>query len=336
MTERLPLALSTGDPAGVGPTVAVRAAREHARPVLLFGDAGSLRTLALAEGVPAARLVDLARGKEASLPRDQRHIGLVHVADWPPDRVAAHAPDAELGRAQLAQLDAAADAVQRGAARAVVTAPTSKSAITASGVPFVGQTEHLARRAGLADDAVTMLFLGPRLRTALVTTHLALANVPSAITEARVVRAAGHLAEALARLGVERPTIAVAGLNPHAGEGGMFGDEEAQVIAPAVARLRAAPPFVEGRAELVGVVGAETAFRRAADGLLAGVVAMYHDQATIASKLLDWGEAVNVTWGLPFVRTSVDHGVAYDAARDGAADASGMIAAVALAEVLAR
>jgi 4-hydroxythreonine-4-phosphate dehydrogenase len=114
----------------------------------------------------------------------------------------------------------------------------------------------------------------------------------------------------------------------------MFGDEERRVIEPAVAVAQTLSPFSTGAVVLAGVVPAETAFRRAQAGELAGVVAMYHDQATIASKLLDWGDAVNVTWGLPFVRTSVDHGVAYDAARSGAADASGMHAALALAQRL--
>jgi len=242
--------------------------------------------------------------------------------------VEARAPTAEGGRAQLAALDAAIDrALAQGGA--VVTAPTSKAAVERSGVPFTGQTEHLARRASLAEDAVTMMFLGPRLKVALATTHLALGRVPGAVTRARVGRAIDHLAEALGRLrGGARGVIAVAALNPHAGEGGLFGREEVDVIAPAIREAAAA---LGGGVRLEGPVGAETAFRRAAAGDVDGVVAMYHDQATIASKLLDWGKAVNVTWGLPFVRTSVDHGVAYDAAAAGAASADGMRAALRLA-----
>ena len=163
------------------------------------------------------------------------------------------------------------------------------------------------------------------------------------MTSPRVQRAAGHLMEALARLTPERPLrVEVSGLNPHAGEGGLFGNEEREVVSPAVGALRAHPLVVAGEVRLGGPTAAEAVFRGARDGRIHGVVAMYHDQATIASKLLDWGEAVNVTWGLPFVRTSVDHGVAYDAAAahaEGAAEAidvSGMHAAVRMAQQLTR
>lgn len=318
MASILPLAVSVGDPDGIGPEVSLRAALAfRGGPVELYGDASALRRLAAGLGPTAG----------GPLPR------IVHVADW--EGVARGIPTAAGGRAQLLALDAAADAVRGGRARALVTGPTSKAAITASGVPFAGQTEHLALRAGLAPDAVTMLFLGPRLRVGLATTHLALRDVPAAVTAPRLVRTARHLADACGRLGVAAPRIVLAGLNPHAGEGGLFGDEEEAAHATAVDALRAAPPFREGPATLVGVRPAEAAFRDAAAGRVDGVVAAYHDQATIASKLLDWGEAVNVTWGLPFVRTSVDHGVAYDLApTPGRADPGGMAAALALADRL--
>jgi 4-hydroxythreonine-4-phosphate dehydrogenase len=313
------LAFSTGDPAGIGPTVSARAAIEVARDgedVVLFGDAAQLEPL-LAEGHPRISVVDVARVDPAVIAR--------------------HAPHAECGVAQLAALDRAVDCVRAGRARALVTAPISKAAIVLAGHPrFVGHTEHLARGAGLADDEVTMMFLGPRLRVALVTTHLAVKDVPGALTIERVARATVHLGEALARL--DRPRgarLAIAGLNPHAGEAGLFGDEEIRVLEPALERVRASAPFASGRIALAGIVPAETALRRAADGGLDGVVCMFHDQATIASKLLDWGAAVNVTWGLPFVRTSVDHGVAYDAAAAGKGDPEGMIAAARMARVLA-
>jgi 4-hydroxy-L-threonine phosphate dehydrogenase PdxA len=249
--------------------------------------------------------------------------------------VALHAPGAEVGRHSLAALDAAIDAVVGGRARAVVTGPVSKEAIVAAGHAFIGQTEHLARRAGLADDDVTMLFLGPRLRVGLVTTHLAIADAPQQIDARRVERTIRHLADAVGRLRPNAPLrIDVAGLNPHAGEGGLFGHEEIDVVAPVCVRLRASAPFDGHPFTLVGPRASEASFREAASGKVDAVVAMLHDQATIASKLLDWGQAVNVTWGLPFVRTSVDHGVAYDAARDGLAEAEGMIAALRMAQAL--
>ena len=148
---------------------------------------------------------------------------------------------------------------------------------------------------------------------------------------------AGYLVYALLRAEEQRPLrVLVAGLNPHAGEHGLFGHEEQLAIEPALAELTRHPALQGGAVQLEGPIPAEAAFRFASSGRAHGVVAMYHDQATIASKLLDWGSAVNVTWGLPFVRTSVDHGVAYDAARAGQADDEGMRAAIALAQRLTR
>ena len=319
----LPLLVSVGDPGGVGPLVSIRACAKlaHRARLILFGDAARLARL-LAAAAP--QIVPLPEADPAAV-----GISLVDVGAVADSVVDAHAPSPEAGRAQLAALDAAIDRALAGGGRAVVTGPTSKAAIQSAGVPFVGQTEHLARRAGLADDAVTMLFLGPRLAVSLVTTHLAMREVPDAITVARVSRATSHLADALGRLGIVAPRLVVASLNPHAGEGGAFGREDIDVLAPAVRALatRLAGP-------VIGPIGAETAFRRAASGEIDGVVAMFHDQATIASKLLDWGEAVNVTWGLPFVRTSVDHGVAYDAAASGVVSESGMDAALRTALAL--
>jgi 4-hydroxythreonine-4-phosphate dehydrogenase len=315
-----PLLLPTGDPAGVGPIVSVRAAARFAERerIVLFGDGQRLAALCAREGV-----------RVVAAPAD-RGVSITDTGGVSDAIVAARAPTAEGGRAQLAALDRAIDRALAGEGRAIVTAPTSKIAIERGGTPFVGQTEHLARRAGLADDAVTMMFLGPRLKVALATTHLALRDVPDRVTPERVERAIVHLAEALGRLTARRPLrIAVSGLNPHAGEQGMFGTEERDRVVPAVERARA-----YASVELEGPVGAETALRRAASGEHDGVVAMFHDQATIASKLVDWTLAVNVTWGLPFVRTSVDHGVAYDAAASDRADASGMESALELAVLL--
>lgn len=344
------LAISVGDPAGVGPEVSLRAAQ--ASPdvgFLLFGDQAQLLSLARTMG-----LADRAFGA-SELP-DPRTLGtgiaVINAGPCPESAVQKRRPSVEGGRAQLGALNAACDAVRSGRAAALVTGPTSKSAITAAGTPFTGQTEHLACRAGLPVDDVSMLFLGPRLRVGLVTTHLSVANVPREIATHRVVRTAVHLGEALRALhaakvsGAPRsltaqqmPTraegvreILVSGLNPHAGEDGLFGDEEPRVIQPALVQVSTRFSDVRFR----GPIPAEAAFRFAADGRTDGVVAMYHDQATIASKLLDWGDAVNVTWGLPFVRTSVDHGVAYDVAGTNAVQADGMIAAVTLALDLAR
>ncbi|MFW6067102.1 MAG: PdxA family dehydrogenase [Myxococcota bacterium] len=333
-----PLAVAVGDPAGVGPLVSVRAALECAEGdrIVLFGDAERLTAMAGAE--PGGRWTRVRRVEaDAVKTLELGEIGCVHVSDWDDAWVDRRGPTAEGGRAQLAVLDEATASVRSRATRALVTGPTSKDAIHHAGVPFVGQTEHLATAAGMAKDAVTMMFLGPRLRVALVTTHLAVRDVPDAIRAERVERTAVHAAEAVLRLaaaGDPAPRLVVTGLNPHAGERGMFGDEEACAIFPGIERARRQPPFAGGRAVLDGPLPAETAFRQAAEGAWQGVVTMMHDQATIASKLLDWSRAVNVTWGLPFVRTSVDHGVAYDAAARGEVEHAGMVAAMRMAQRL--
>jgi 4-hydroxythreonine-4-phosphate dehydrogenase len=334
MSPRLPLAVSVGDPAGIGPRVSVEAALHATRSgesLVLFGDARRLAML-VASLAPEVPCVDVALDGPFALPTGA--LGLADVGSISDACVAAHAPTAEGGVAQLRALDAAAAVVAAGHARALVTGPTSKEAIVASGTPFTGQTEHLARRARLPDDAVTMMFLGPTLRLALVTTHVAVSRVAHEITPARVARAVTHLGEALLRLRGDAPgvpSVVVAALNPHAGEHGLFGDEDPRIVEPGAALAGARPPYADGRVRLLGVRPAEAALREAAWGRIDGVVCMMHDQATIPSKLLDWGKAVNVTWGLPFLRTSVDHGVAYDAAAAGRGDADGMIAAVELA-----
>jgi 4-hydroxythreonine-4-phosphate dehydrogenase len=239
------------------------------------------------------------------------------------------APTPESGAAQLAWIDEATDLVTAGVADALVTAPVSKAVIASSGAPgaeaFRGHTEHLGARLGAAE--VVMAFVGARLVTSLVTTHLSIAEVPRAITAGGVAASIFWLSHLLARLGKKKPRIAVLALNPHAGESGLLGREEIDTIAPGVALAR-------GRlvaAEVVGPIGAETALRLAVAGSYDGVVAMYHDQATIPSKLLGFGEAVNVTLGLPIVRTSVDHGTGYDLAGTGRADPRGMIEAIRVA-----
>ena len=331
---RSPLAISVGDPAGVGPIVTADALAKCLGDdrAIVFGDAGWMKK-ALAEAGFASTVHDAVGADTTAIGPGE--VSLVHVADWSEAMMARRAPAADAGNAQRLALDAACDVANGGTARALVTGPVSKKAIDLSGTPFRGQTEHLAARTGLQDDAVTMMFLGPRLNVALVATHWSIANVPSTVTEKHVIRTARHLAEALLQLndGPGAIRIVVTGLNPHAGEGGVLGNEERDTIGPAVGALRGDAQLAE-RVQYEGPIAAEAAFRFAADRQFDGVVAMYHDQATIPSKLLDWGQAVNVTWGLPFVRTSVDHGVAYDAAAHGSASSAGMVAAIVAAQRL--
>ena len=315
----------------MGPSISVRAAyaARGSTAAVLFGDREQLRAEARVAGLDDGVFVDVEETQHAFAPG---RVGLVDTGRVAREIIDLHAPSSEAGKAQLSALRRAAEFVRAGRARALVTAPTSKEAIVRAGHPFIGQTEFLAQLDGRADDDVTMLFLGPTLRVALVTTHLALADVPGAVTRLRLLRTVRHLAEAVLRLGVEAArAIAVVGLNPHAGEAGLFGREELDRLSPALDELRRCEPFANGELTLRGPLPAEGVFRAAQRGELAGVVAMYHDQATIAAKLLDWGASVNTTWGLSFVRTSVDHGVAYDAARTRSAEAEGMSAALAMA-----
>lgn len=329
-----PLAISTGDPAGVGPVVTAAALARclGTDRALVYGDAAWMERALLRYGFESFKRIE-ARAADTL---EAGQVGLVHVADWPLTMVQARAPTIAGGGVQRLALEAACDAAFAGTARAIVTGPVSKEAVSLSGVSFRGQTEHLARRAGVHVENVTMMFLGPRLKVALVATHWPIKQVPSTVTPEHIERTVRHLVEALTRwLPEVKPLqIQVSGLNPHAGEGGLLGTEEETTIGPTLDALREEAPYSTGEVELVGPTPAEAAFRYAADGRTHGVVAMFHDQATIPSKLLDWGEAVNVTWGLPFVRTSVDHGVAYDAAATGTASESGMIAAIRAAQRL--
>ncbi len=331
------MVVSMGCPCGVGPEVAIAGAvkARGVGPRLIIGDVGTLRAAAEVVGVkqsslraytgddPQTRGVTLLQaGPELSL-KDRR-----------PGR-----PGAKAGASQLEAVRAALDIVRAGEHRALVTAPVNKAAIARSGVrgaaSFRGHTEWLEAK----DDAresgrrSVMAFVGGGLATSLVTTHLPLAKVPRAIDADSVSRSILALARLLRAAGTSRPRVVVASLNPHAGEDGLLGREEARVIEPGV---RAAARQLGRRAQVTGPLGAETAFRLHRAGEYDGVVAMYHDQATIPMKLLAFGEAVNVTVGLSFVRTSVDHGTAYDLAWKGRADPSGMVEAIKLAYQLAR
>ena len=341
MSFPLPLAISTGDPGGIGPEISVRVAKAEfgGDRLVVFGDADWLAQRAIALGVPSAALRRF--GAQDHFELQPGELGVCDVGvRWDEAAVAHHATPVG-GRAQLRTLDAAIAAARSGRVRGIVTAPMSKEAVHLGerASSFRGHTEHLAQAVGLHDDEVSMMFLGPRLRVGLVTTHLSIARVPSEVTLPRVVRTIRHMAEALLRAAPaagRSVTLGVTGLNPHAGEAGLFGDEEQRVVEPALRAAAQLPLMREGKVQLRGPIPAETAFRVAANGDLDGVVAMFHDQATIASKLLDWGSAVNVTWGLPFVRTSVDHGVAYAAAESGEIDDAGMMAALRMAQRLTR
>jgi 4-hydroxythreonine-4-phosphate dehydrogenase len=307
------LALTVGDPAGIGPEIVLKA-------------------LAFPECPPADWVV---YGPLASLAERARRLGLPDVAsvaagvvDIPGDSVPLGAVSAEGGRLAAAAVLAAAADARAGAVDGIVTAPLHKESLRAAGHPWPGHTEMLAEAAGVSD--VAMMFVGGGLRVALLTIHRSLRSVPDAITREETLRIVRLVHRELPRLGAERRRIAVCGVNPHAGEHGLFGREDEEVLRPALATLAQ-----EGIA-VTGPLPADTAFVRALQGEFDAVVAAYHDQGLVPVKLLAFGRAVNVTLGLPFVRTSVDHGTAFDIAAAGTADPGSLLAAMALAVTLSR
>jgi 4-hydroxythreonine-4-phosphate dehydrogenase len=300
------LVISAGDPAGIGPEVTVKAlAQPEVRELadlVVAGDPAQLAAVAITLGLPAPERVEAAG--DASLVES----GRVSAAG---------------GEAAVAAVKRALELVQSGAASALVTGPINKEALRLAGYPWPGHTEMLADLCGVTE--VRMLLVGERLRVCHVTTHRSLRSAIEATTRARVLETIRMTAAGGRRLGFERPRIGVAGLNPHAGEGGLFGDEELREIAPAVAGARA-----EG-IEVSGPWPADTLFWRAAGGEFDFVVAMYHDQGHVPVKLAGFDEGVNVTLGLPFLRTSVDHGTAFDIAGTGVARWPSMAAAIRVA-----
>jgi 4-hydroxythreonine-4-phosphate dehydrogenase len=237
-------------------------------------------------------------------------------------------PDSRSAAAALAALDQAVVELKNGTADAVVTGPVSKEGLQALGFPFPGQTEYFAHAFGIDDFG--MMLTGDTLTVSLATIHEPLAKVPSLLTVEGIVRTGLLTSTFLKRRGISRPRVAVAGLNPHAGENGAFGDEEIRIIAPAIRRLNES-----GEGLFTGPGVPDAIFREASLGRFDAVVAMYHDQGLIPLKLLDFDNAVNVTLGLPKPRTSPDHGTAFSIAGKNLADPSSMIAAIRLACELA-
>ena len=311
------LALTPGEPAGVGPELCVRIAQQ-AWPVELvaFADPGLLRTAAGRLGLP----LELVAHEPSRAPVPQA-AGTLGIA---PHALATPAEPGRLDPANagyvLDTLRAATAACQAGEAHALVTGPVHKGVINDAGIAFTGHTEFLA---GLTGGHPVMLLACPGLRVALATTHLPLAEVPRVLDAATLERVLRILVSDLAsRFGIVRPRVLVCGLNPHAGEGGHLGREEIEVIEPVVERLRG-----EGL-DLVGPLPADTAFTPPSLENADAVLAMYHDQGLPVLKHLGFGRAVNITLGLPIVRTSVDHGTALDLAGSGQADPGSLVAAI--------
>jgi len=330
-----PLLITMGDACGIGPEIAVAAWLADAEGGLcLVGDAGVLRRALRQQGlsVPVAVLTSPAEAppprclpvwQPAGLPAD--------LLDCPQGRI-----DARAGRAAAVCIEAAVAAIQAGQAAGLVTAPLHKEALHAAGVDYPGHTEMLqalAAQDGGAPPPVRMMLANEELRTVLVTIHVSLREALDLLSTERVLQTIAISDAALRRFGLAAPRIAVAGLNPHAGEGGLFGREEIEIIEPAVRQARA-----QG-IDASGPYAPDTVFMRARHapghpGEFDLVVAMTHDHGLIPVKYLGVEQGVNVTLGLPFVRTSPDHGTAFDIAGTGRADASSMRAAIAMARRL--
>ncbi|MBI5486969.1 MAG: 4-hydroxythreonine-4-phosphate dehydrogenase PdxA [Deltaproteobacteria bacterium] len=329
------IGITLGDPAGVGGELVLLLIRElgPAAPVTVFGSMAQLGRAAAALGMtpplPFRPLPADAVDKPEAYVEGPTLLDLVPLTQ---DDVLPAVPTRAGGQAQLRYLSLAAQAAKQGRIQAVVTAPVNKGGISqVMGSRFSGQTELLARLAGLRSSDVAMAFTGEKLRTVVVTTHIALKDVPATLKAERIEKAVRLEVDHLEELGFRKPRLVVAGLNPHAGEGGLFGDEEHLVISPAVGALQTRFTEEGMRATISGPLPVDTAFRRHLEGRFDAVVAMYHDQAMLACRLAAFGETVNVTLGLPFVRTSPDHGTAYDLAGKGLADPRGVLSAYRLA-----
>ncbi len=325
-----PLAITLGDPAGIGPEVILgawaRLRQDHrAPPAFVVGGLELLRSTAEALQIdcPIVAIADPAEAMSAS------DAGLPVLAE-PDGRSLPGRCTVDGARLALASLQLGTKFAMSGLAAGLVTAPIAKSALAAIGWDFPGQTEFLADACGRPWHDAVMMLAGPSLRTVPLTVHVALAAVPGLLSAELIVHKARIVAAGLSRdFGVLRPRLAIAALNPHAGEGGQFGDEDTRIIAPAIAQLQA-----EGITAFGPVPGDALFTPRARAGYDAALC-MYHDQALIPLKALDFDEGVNVTLGLPIIRTSPDHGTAFDIAGQGIADPSAMAAAIRMAAAMA-
>ncbi|HWE38054.1 MAG TPA: 4-hydroxythreonine-4-phosphate dehydrogenase PdxA [Isosphaeraceae bacterium] len=331
--DRPLVALTMGDVAGIGPEVIAKAwgespLRTLARVVVIGSHVVLARALACVGGAAQIQLIERPEQAEPSA----RTIPCLDATDQRLDDIAPGRIDARAGRAAYQFLNAAIDLALAGRVDAVTTLPLNKESLHAGGIRHPGHTEILAERCGVTDHAM-MLYLGPPigagdsgLGVVHVTLHMPLRRIFEQITVEAVLEKIALADRALRPLtGGRAPRVAVAGLNPHAGENGLFGDEESRVLAPAIRQAKALGIDVDGP------IAADTLFVRAIGGEFEAVVAMYHDQGHVALKSIGFNHAVNVTLGLPIVRTSVAHGTAYDIAWLGRAETSSLIEAVRVA-----
>jgi 4-phospho-D-threonate 3-dehydrogenase / 4-phospho-D-erythronate 3-dehydrogenase len=322
------LVISMGDAAGIGPEVVLKAVAspglEEICSPLVIGDRRVFASLidSLGYDLPLRVVTDPDRVEGG-----RSGLHLLPLPDPPETLPRPGAIDPDWAGAAMRAVARGVELVRSGKADGLVTAPLNKEGIRRAGYPFQGHTDYLASLTGGAD--CRMMLAGGGIRVVLVTVHVPLRGVSGLLSREKIVRTIELARDAMIRFGVSKPRIAVAGLNPHAGEGGLFGSEETAVIAPAVA---------DGRAEGIEVVGPlppDTLFYHLARGRYDVAVVMYHDQGLIPLKMVAFEKGVNITLGLPIVRTSPDHGTAYDIAGQGIADPTSMIEAIKVASRLA-
>jgi 4-hydroxythreonine-4-phosphate dehydrogenase len=320
------IGITMGDPSGIGPEIILKALQEKGvtsvcRPVII-GDKNILERESFRLGLPS--IFD-----SVPSPHPARVVSeFIEISNLNPSEIAYGKPSAAGGKAMAACIIKAVDMARSGKIDAIVTAPINKMALHDAGYTYPGHTEMLAELTGTKD--VVMMLAGDKLRVVLVTIHCAYADVPKLLTIEKILTTIAITHESLQKiLSGKKPRLAVAGLNPHAGEGGLFGAEEKNLIAPAVEKA-----CLLG-IDAVGPAPSDTLFYYAARGRYDAVVCMYHDQGLIPLKLLHFDTGVNVTLGLPVIRTSVDHGTAYDIAGKGIASPASLISAIKMAVQMA-
>jgi 4-hydroxythreonine-4-phosphate dehydrogenase len=321
-----PLAVALGDPAGIGPEIVAKSwERREALGVPPFFAVGDHEAIGAVWDGP----IETITSPDEAADCFREALPLIRVGGG--SSVQPGAPDLDGARHALDALEIAVGLTRSGAASGLVTGPVSKSQLYTIGFTHPGQTEFVAERCGVSCDMVAMMLVGPDLRTVPVTVHLPIKDVPNALTAERIVCKARATIRGLQRqFGIEQPRIAVAGLNPHAGEEGALGREELDIIIPAVERLR------EEGFDIAGPYPADTMFHKSARERYDAALCMYHDQALVPLKTLYFDEGGNMTLGLPIVRTSPDHGTAFPIAGKGQANPGAMIAALKTAAASAQ
>ncbi len=322
----LPVAVTMGCPAGVGPEIAIRAIAYSCKdiPAIVVGDINILRHVARRCNLN----VEIEPWKKnIQVFAEDNVIYCLNITNLAPDRIEPGVPTKITGAASYDYIIKAVELCEKGLVCGIATAPISKTGLKLSGINFPGHTEILAELTNTSD--FLMMMAGPKLKVTLTTIHVPLKDVPDLLTRDSILKTIEITWQSLRKdFGIKSPRIAVCGLNPHAGEGGMFGTEEEEIIAPACKDAK-----VKGL-DIFGPLPPDTVFYFAAKGHYHAVVCQYHDQGLIPFKLLHFSDGVNVTLGLPIVRTSVDHGTAYDIAWTGKADPSSMVAAINLARTI--